>query len=200
MLPSFTFSRGEDNNNNYDNDPIGLIVRLKYPKALANEASSTKLRNPRRLFRARENIKRASQSELKLKTREMSKARENASGKTRLVQVLNLIGWEGGTIFSGPIAQRCEAKPKKFWITWDTLKKKLLVMTNYWCHKKRKFHFIAYYLPFHFLLQGAVKEWNFFSRQKVFTAVWWNYFLVSKIKLDRQSCSFQEKTTTNSIQ
>ena len=92
MLPSFTFSRGEDNNNNYDNDPIGLIVRLKYPKALANEASSTKLRNPRRLFRARENIKRASQSELKLKTREMSKARENASGKTRLVQVLNLIG------------------------------------------------------------------------------------------------------------
>lgn len=197
MLPSFTFSRF---NNNYNNDPIGLIVRLKYPKALANEASSTKLRNPWRLFRARENIKRASQSELKLKTREMSKARENASGKTRLVQVLNLIGWEGGTIFSGPITQRCEAKPKKFWITWDTLKKKLLVMTNYWCHKKRKFHFIAYYLPFHFLLQGAVKEWNFFSRQKVFTAVWWNYFLVSKIKLDRQSCSFQEKKTTNSIQ
>lgn len=74
-------SRGEDNNNNYDNDPIGLIVRLKYPKALANEASSTKLRNPRRLFRARENIKRASQSELKLKTREMFKARENASGQ-----------------------------------------------------------------------------------------------------------------------
>ena len=76
-------------------------------------------------------------------------------------------------------------------------KKKLLVMTNYWCHKKRKFHFIAYYLPFHFLLQGAVKKWNFLSWQKVFTAVSWYYFLVSKIRLNRQSCSFQEKKKDN---
>lgn len=200
MLPSFTFSRGEDNNNNYDYDPIGLIVRLKYPKVLANEASSIKLRNPRRLFRARENIKRASQSELKLKTREMSKARENASGQDATCSSFEFDWLRRWHDFFWTNCTATWSKTEEVLNYLRHSEKKLLVMTNYWCHKKRKFHFIAYYLPFHFLLQGAVKEWNFFSRQKVFTAVWWNYFLVSKIKLDRQSCSFQEKKTTNSLQ
>lgn len=138
--------------NNYDNDPIGLIVRLKYPKALANGASSTKLRNPRRLFRARENIKRASQSELKLKTREMFKARENASGQDATCLSFEFDWLRRWHDF--------------FWTNCTAMWSKTEEVLNYLRHPEKKncsswqitdairsaiFYSIAYHLPFYFL-------------------------------------------------
>ena len=145
MLSSFTFLWGEDNNNNNNNNnnnPIGLIVWLKYPKALANEASSTKLKNPRRLFRARENIKRASQSELKLKTREMFKARKNANGQDSTCSSFefNWLRRRHDFFWTNCTAMWSKTEEVLNYLRYPE-KKKLLVMTNYWCDKKRNFLF-----------------------------------------------------------
>ena len=59
------------------------------------------------------NHNKANQWELEANARDQRQARENARDQV-------VIGWEGGASFLKPITERSKAKPKQFWITFDT--------------------------------------------------------------------------------